>query len=134
MTSRRIANLVLTLGLLSFGAASCDIIDPWDPGNGGGNGGGGNGGGCGGGDTIIFDDSSQIVEGTGVIRYITATDGSTFVGIDAADGQKYEPTNLFADGFTDGMRIKFSGRLVQDWGSINNYGRLIELNMIETID
>lgn len=134
MTTKRIANLVLTLGLLSFGAASCDVIDPWDPGNGGGNGGGGNGGGCGGGDTVIVDDSSQIVEGTGVIHYVTATDGTTFVGIEANDGEKYEPTNLFADSFTEGMRVKFSGRLIQDWGTINNYGKLIELTEIQTID
>jgi len=132
MTSKRIANLVLTLGLLSFGAASCDILDPWDPGNGGN--GGGNGGGCGGGDTIIVDDSSEMVSSTGVLHIITAADGSTFVGIEAADGNKYEPTNLYTDSFTEGMRVKFSGRLVQDWGSINNYGKLIELTEIETID
>lgn len=133
MTSKRIANLVLTLGLLSFGAASCDVIDPWDPGTGGGNGGGN--GGCGGGDTVIVvDDSSQTVEGTGVIHYITATDGTSFVGIETAEGEKYEPTNLYADSFTEGMRVKFLGRLVEDWGTINNYGKLIELTEIETID
>lgn len=131
MTSKRIANLVLTLGLLAFGAASCDVFDPYDPGN-GGNGGGNGGGGCG--DTVIVDDSSEIVSSTGVLHIITAADGSTFVGIDAADGNKYEPTNLYTDSFTEGMRVKFSGRLLKDWGSINNYGTLIELTEIETID
>jgi hypothetical protein len=134
MTSKRIANLVLTLGLLSFGAASCDIFDPYDPGNGGGNGGGGNGGGCGGGDTIIFDDSSEVVQATGVIHIVASVNNEPFVGIDAADGQRYEPTNLFVGDFAEGTRIKFTGRLLSDWSSINQYGKVIEITELETID
>jgi hypothetical protein len=131
MTSKRIANLVLALGLLSFGAASCDIVDPWDPGNGGGNGGGGNGGGCG--DTVVVDDSSEVIRASGVIHIVTHINGEAFVGIDAEDGQRYEPTNLYTDDFREGQRIKFAGRLL-DWTSANQYGRLIELTELETID
>jgi hypothetical protein len=131
MTSKRIANLVLAVGLLSFGAASCDIVDPWDPGNGGGNGGGGNGGGCG--DTVIVDDSADVVNATGVIHIVVSATGESFVGIDAADGQRYEPTNLYTDDFREGQRVKFSGRTL-DWTSPNQYGKLIELTMLETID
>lgn len=40
----RIASYIAAFAILAFGAASCDILDPWDPGDGGGNG-GGNGGG-----------------------------------------------------------------------------------------
>jgi hypothetical protein len=130
MTSKRIANLVLALGLLSFGAASCDIFDPYDPGNGGG----GNGGGCGGGDTIIVDDSSEMVQSTGVLHIVMSATNEPFVGLDAADGQRYEPTNLFPQDIEEGMRVKFTGQVLGDWGSINQYGKLIEIHELEKID
>ena len=128
MTTKKIANLVLTFGLLSFGVASCDIVDPWDPGN-GGNGGGNGGGGC---DTVVVDE--QMVSGTGTLRLVTSTNGDAFFGIESADGKRYEPTNLYTDQFGDGQKIRFSGYLLKDWGSINNYGELIELTEIETLD
>ncbi len=131
MTSKRIANLVLTFGLLTLGAASCDIVDPWDPGTGGGGNGGGNGGGgC---DTVIVGDSAEVAKATGVIHIMVSATGEAFVGIEAADGQRYEPTNLFTDDFREGQRVKFSGRLL-DWASANQYGKLIELTELEAID
>jgi len=122
---KRIANLVLALGLLSFGVASCDIFDPYDPGNpGGGNGGGG-------GDTIIVQPEEKV-EGTGTLRLIMTDEGYAFYGIEGDNGTKYEPVNFYTDQFGPDERVRFKGVVVDDWQSMNNYGTLIELHEIES--
>lgn len=122
---RKIANLVLAFGLLTFGVASCDIFDPYDPGNPGGGGGGGN-------DTIIVKPHEQV-EGDGWLRLVTADNGYTFYGIEADNGKKYEPTNYYFDHLMPDTRVHFKGRLLEDWNSTTGYGTLLEISELYEI-
>jgi hypothetical protein len=122
MNRNRIATLVLGLGLLSIGSASCDIFDPYDPGNGGGN-----GGGCGGGDTVISYPEERAFEAKGTVHMLVTEEGDNFWGIEATDGKKYEPVNLPEAFLREGAQVEFKANLLGDWQSIYGYGEIIEI-------
>jgi hypothetical protein len=136
MKNSKIASLVLGLAMLVFGAASCDIFDPYDPGNGGGgNGGGGNGGGR---DTIIIDDpvdtnrndgddQPTYIRGEGTVVWVNLEGG--FWGIEAANGHEYEPLNLPEPFQVNGMKVVFSGKLL-NWPSMHMWGETLEIGEI----
>ena len=129
----KVANFVGALAFLCFGAASCDVLDPWDPGDGGHGGGGG-----GGYDTVIVDppveDSTGQEEGTfiraeGTIVHLFM--GGEFYGIIADDGKQYEPMNLPEELLIDGQRISFTGNVLGDYGLTAQWGAALELVTIE---
>jgi hypothetical protein len=126
MNRKRIANLVLTFGLLTIGASSCEILDPYDPGNGGG----GNGGGC---DTVITH-PDEMIEARGTVHYVTNIEGTSFWGIESEDGRRFEPSNLPEAFMQDGMKVEFKGYLLKDWASYNYYGEIVEIVEIRSAE
>jgi hypothetical protein len=146
MTNSKIASFVAGLAMLAFGAASCDIFDPYDPGD-PGNGGGGNGGGC---DTIIVDtlpgddwgrdtsgnhddgdDQGTFVRSEGTIVWVQMEGG--FWGIEAANGHEYEPVNLPQEFMENGLNVAFTGQVLQDWGSITQWGSVLEVHTMQRL-
>lgn len=142
MTNSRIASIVLGLAMLIFGAASCDIFDPYDPGD------PGNGGGGGGKDTIIIDDPVDsnwnprdtsgnhdgdddggitFIRAEGTVVWVPIEGG--FWGIEATNGHEYEPVNLPEPFQVNGLKIVFTGKLL-NWGSMHMWGETIEIGEI----
>lgn len=143
MTNSKIASVVAGLAMLAFGAASCDIFDPYDPGD-PGNGGGG---GC---DTIIVDtlpddgwgrdtsgnhddddDQGTFVRAEGTIVWVQLEGG--FWGIEAGDGKEYEPINLPKEFMVHGLKVAFTGQVMEDWASIYQWGAVLEVSTIQRI-
>jgi hypothetical protein len=136
MTNSRIASIVLGLAMLIFGAASCDIFDPYDPGD------PGHGGGGGGKDTIIIDDprdtsgnhddddQPMFIRAQGTVVWVELEGG--FWGIEATNGHEYEPINLPEPFQVNGLKVAFSGQLL-DWGSAHMWGKVLEVHEISKI-
>lgn len=115
---KQFAQLVLALSLVSFGSASCEIIEPFDPpGHGGGNGGG----------------QTDIISGEATVHFETTIEGVSFYGLETATGRRFEPLNLAEELQHDGLKIKFEGRLAKDYGSYYYYGEGLELTRAEPI-
>jgi hypothetical protein len=56
-----------------------------------------------------------------------------FYGIEADDGEKYEPINLPSDFAVNGLRVRVTARKIDDMASINMYGIIIEIIRIERL-
>ena len=65
---------------------------------------------------------------TGIIKYMDLEGG--FYGIVADDGEDYNPLNLPQEFKTDGLRVKFSGKIRDDVYTVQMWGRVIELESI----
>ncbi len=141
MTNSRIASIVLGLAMLIFGAASCDIFDPYDPGD-PGHGGGGK-------DSIIVDtlpwdpwdprdtsgnhdddDQPTFVRGQGTVVWVELEGG--FWGIEATNGHEYEPVNLPEPFMVNGLKVAFTGKLL-NWGTMHMWGEVLEIGEISRL-
>ena len=65
---------------------------------------------------------------TGTIQYIDLEGG--FYGIVDDDGDKYDPVNLQDEFQEDGLRVKFSFKILTNTVSTHMWGTLIELTEI----
>jgi hypothetical protein len=70
-------------------------------------------------------DPEDIVSGVGTIRYLDLEGG--FYGIEADDGERYNPANLEEAFQEDGLRVRFRGVLQEDVVTIQMWGRPLEL-------
>jgi hypothetical protein len=136
------ASIVAGFAMLAFTAASCDIFDPYDPGDPGNGGGGGK-------DTIIIDDpidsnwnprdsngnhddddDMTFVRGEGTIVWVNIEGG--FWGIEATNGHEYEPVNLAPEFQVNGLKVVFTGKLL-NWGTMHMWGEVMEVGEMSKI-
>lgn len=75
--------------------------------------------------------SEVSVNITGTVSYKALETG--FYAIDADDGEKYEPINLPEEFSIDGLRVRVTARRLEDMASINMYGTIIEILLIEKL-
>ena len=68
---------------------------------------------------------------TGTMRYLDFEGG--FYGIVADDSEHYDPINLPEEFETDGLRVRFDGKIRDDIFGIHMWGRYIELEYINCI-
>jgi len=73
--------------------------------------------------------TEDIIEASGTVRFIELEGG--FYGIVDDDGNKYDPTNLRDEFQEDGLRVKFSFKILTDTVSTHMWGTLIEVTEIE---
>jgi hypothetical protein len=64
----------------------------------------------------------------GTIHFIAVEGG--FYGIQGDDGKRYDPVNLPARFRQEGLRVKFSGKVLKEGVSVHMWGELIELESI----
>lgn len=139
MTNQRIASVVAGVAMLAFGTASCDIFDPYDPRDPG----------HGDGDTIIYfpndscynpkdsnitrddDNQADFVRSEGTIVFVELEGG--FWGIEATNGEEYEPINLSPEFMVDGLKVKFEGNVMKDWASFYQWGKVLEVGAMARI-
>lgn len=74
---------------------------------------------------------NTISNKTGTIQYIDLEGG--FYGIVDDDGNKYGPVNLQDEFQEDGLRVKFSFKILTNTVSTHMWGTLIELTEIQKI-
>jgi len=72
-----------------------------------------------------------ITDKIGTIQYIDLEGG--FYGIVDDNGNKYDPVNLQDEFQEDGLRVKFSFKVLTDTASTHMWGTLIELTDIQEI-
>jgi len=80
---------------------------------------------------FVGDGDNTISNKTGTIQYINLEGG--FYGIVDDDGNKYDPVNLQNEFQEDGLRVKFSFKVLTDTASMHMWGTLIELTDIQEI-
>ena len=78
---------------------------------------------------IGFGNSSSYK--TGTIQYVDLEGG--FYGIIGDDGNNYDPVNLANEYEEDGLRIRFSSKILEDQVNIHMWGTLIELIDVQKI-
>jgi hypothetical protein len=81
--------------------------------------------------TVFMGDGNITKDKTGTVQYINLEGG--FYGIIDEDGNKYDPVNLPDEFKQDGLRVKFSAKILKDQMSIHMWGTLIEITEIEEI-
>jgi hypothetical protein len=75
--------------------------------------------------------SVQIVTGFGRIVYLGFEGG--FYGIEADDGSSYDPVNLPPNFRIEGLRVKFTVKILIGMASVHMWGRLVEIISIEKL-
>jgi len=81
--------------------------------------------------TVFIGNGNITSDKTGTVQYINLEGG--FYGIVGEDGNKYDPVNLPDEFKQDGLRVKFSAKILKDQMSIHMWGALIEITEIEKI-
>ncbi|MDH4220037.1 MAG: hypothetical protein OEW23_14850 [Candidatus Aminicenantes bacterium] len=75
--------------------------------------------------------SNPWITGRGRIVFLGFEGG--FYGIEADNGEHYDPTNLPANYMIDGLRVKFTMKILSDVGSIHMWGDVVEIISIKKI-
>lgn len=75
--------------------------------------------------------SEPTISITGTVTWKPLETG--FYAIDADDGKKYEPINLPDEFAIDGLKVRVTARKLDDMVSVNMYGRIIEIILIEKL-
>jgi hypothetical protein len=75
--------------------------------------------------------SNPWITGKGRIVFLSFEGG--FYGIEADNGEHYDPTNLPADYMTDGLRVKFTVNILSDVYSVHMWGDVVEIISIKKI-
>jgi inhibitor of cysteine peptidase len=76
-------------------------------------------------------DKEQIVVGTGTIQYNEFEGG--FYGIVGDDGENYDPINLPSDFNEEGLRVKYTLKILKNQTSIHIWGIIVEIIKIEKV-
>ena len=76
-------------------------------------------------------ENTIIKDRIGTINYIDLEGG--FYGITDEDGNKYDPINLEGKYKEDGLQIKFSAEILEDYANIHMWGTIIEITSIQEI-
>jgi hypothetical protein len=75
--------------------------------------------------------SEATINITGTVTWKAFETG--FYAIDADDGKKYEPIDLPDEFAIDGLKVRVTARSLDDMASINMYGTMIEIILIEKL-
>ena len=75
--------------------------------------------------------SVQIVTGYGKIVYLGFEGG--FYGIEADDGSHYDPRNLPSNFMIDGLRVKFTVKILPGLMSFHMWGTIVEIISIKKL-
>ncbi len=81
---------------------------------------------------ILSCSKGNLVTGFGKIVYLDFEGG--FYGIEASNGECYDPINLPPNYYTDGLQIYFQGVVRDDPASFHMWGTIIELTEINTLE
>ena len=73
----------------------------------------------------------SYIEGTGKIQYNDFEGG--FYGIVDDDSEKYDPINLPIDLELDGIRVKYTLKILENQSSIHMWGVVVEIIEIEKL-
>ena len=76
-------------------------------------------------------DRERIVVGTGTIQYNDFEGG--FYGIVGDDGENYDPTNLLTDFGEDGLRVKYTLKILENQSSFHMWGIVVEIIKIDKL-
>ena len=114
------------LGLTIFGASSCDVIDPYDPGTNGETSARHH-------DKDTVDQYRPIVSTTGVIKATTLFNGNEAFEIVSKNGTRYLPVDLPAEFAQPGMHVRFSGIIIRDMTPPTGERTMIELHDIASL-
>lgn len=75
--------------------------------------------------------SNPWITGKGNIVFLGFEGG--FYGIEADNGEHYDPTNLPANYMIDGLRVKFTVKILSDVYSVHMWGYVVEIISIKKI-
>jgi inhibitor of cysteine peptidase len=75
--------------------------------------------------------TEKIIQGSGTIQFNDFEGG--FYGIVGDDGENYDPINLPLEFEEDGIRIKYTLKILEDQVSIHQWGTMVEIITIEKI-
>jgi hypothetical protein len=81
---------------------------------------------------ILSCSKGRFVTGFGKIVYCDFE--CRFYGIEASNGECYDPINLLPTYYTDGLQVYFQGVVRDDLASIHMWGTIIELTEINTLE
>jgi hypothetical protein len=123
MTTKRLALFLLTTGMLMLGAASCDVLDPYEPGTSGSSGERRTG------DDVVRPDERKISL-NGHVRKLTLN-GSVTWGFESDERVRYEIIDLAAAYQRDGLRVHVEA-IVTTYPS-QGYGKRISITAIDLI-
>lgn len=73
----------------------------------------------------------DVVSGTGTVRYLSLEGG--FHGIESDDGKKYDPSGLPKEFQQDGLRVRFTVKVLQGVMTIRMWGTPVEVLSIERL-
>jgi hypothetical protein len=73
----------------------------------------------------------DVVSGTGTVRYLSLEGG--FHGIESDDGKKYDPSGLPKEFQQDGLRVRFTVKVLQGVMTIRMWGTPVEVLSIEKL-
>ena len=76
-------------------------------------------------------DREQIVVGIGTIQYNDFEGG--FYGIVGDGGENYDPVNLPSDFEEDGLRVKYTLKILENQSSFHMWGIIVEIIKIEKL-
>lgn len=77
-------------------------------------------------------DDGTVVRGTGVITYLDFEGG--FFGIVSDNGSRYDPGSLDEAFQEEGLRVRFSVRVLEGVMSIRMWGTPVEVIKLESVD
>ncbi len=75
--------------------------------------------------------TENIIRGSGVIQFNDFEGG--FYGIVGDEGETYDPINLPSEFQEDGIRVKYSLKILEDQANIHQWGTMVEIISIEKI-
>jgi hypothetical protein len=70
--------------------------------------------------------SPEVISGIGTVYYVDLEGG--FYGILSDDGIQYQPINLATEMQVDGLRVQFSGQVVEDYVGTTMWGTPVEIS------
>lgn len=82
-------------------------------------------------DEPIEEPVGYIISGTGTVSYVDLEGG--FYGIMGDDGTQYQPINLAANMQEDGLRLNFSGQVIEDYVDMYMWGVPLEIEEASVI-
>lgn len=75
--------------------------------------------------------TEKIIHGSGTIQFNDFEGG--FYGIIGDYGENYDPINLPSEFKEDGIRVKYTLKILEDQASIHQWGTMVEIITIEKI-
>jgi len=75
--------------------------------------------------------SKRIASGTGTVKYLDLELG--FYGIFSDDGEHYDPVNLDEEFKVDGLRVRFTAKILESQFSFHMWGKLVSIIYVQKL-